>query len=91
MPRLVVPIFARPLRSSRCSSSDAVIRQDEMRAITDEQILPDLDAELRAGLRSQPTSAIGSITTPLPITQIFPRRRIPDGIRCRTYFVTADE
>ena len=31
------------------------------------------------------TSVTGSITTPLPITQIFPRRRIPDGIRCRMY------
>ena len=31
------------------------------------------------------TSETGSITTPLPITQIFPRRGMPEGIRCRIY------
>ena len=27
------------------------------------------------------------MTTPLPITQTLPRRRMPEGIRCRTYFL----
>jgi len=32
-----------------------------------------------------PSNAIGSITTPFPITQTLPRRKIPEGIRCRMY------
>jgi len=32
-----------------------------------------------------PSNAIGSITTPFPITQTLPRRRIPEGIRWRMY------
>ena len=33
------------------------------------------------------TSATGSITTPLPMTHVFSGRKMPDGIRCSTYFL----
>ena len=33
------------------------------------------------------TSASSASTTPLPIRQLTPSRRIPDGIRCRTVFL----
>ena len=33
------------------------------------------------------TSATGSTTTPLPITQTLLRRKIPDGIKCKIYFL----
>ena len=33
------------------------------------------------------TNPIGSTTTPLPMTQVVRFRRIPDGIRCRMYWV----
>ena len=36
--------------------------------------------------RSPRQDLVGSITTPLPITQVLVGRRIPEGIKCRTYF-----
>ena len=87
MPRLVVPIFACAFAQLALFIEHAVIGQHEMRAVADEQILSDHRHPILRRPSISATSATGSMTTPLPITQIFPRRRMPDGIRCRTYFV----
>ena len=46
MPRLVVPILLRPLRSSRASSSARVVGQHEVRRLADEEAAGQLDAAL---------------------------------------------
>ena len=53
-----------------------MIRQDEMRAVADHRFFPILIPTLRSPSIS-PTSATGSITTPLPMTQIFRGRKMP--------------
>ena len=63
----------------------AVIRQHQVGAIADQKVLANLDSDL-AQARDFSDSATGSTTTPLPITQILPRRRMPEGMRCRIYF-----
>ena len=47
MPREVVPIFRSPRRASRQQVELAVIRQDQVRLVADEQPVADVDAEPR--------------------------------------------
>jgi hypothetical protein len=63
----------------------AVIGQDEVRRFADEQAAGELDAALFEAL-DFPTSATGSMTTPLAMTHFLPARRMPEGMRCRTNF-----
>ena len=78
--------FALALAQLALFVERAVIRQDEVRAVADEQVSADRDPDFAQAV-DFPTSATGSMTTPLPITQILPRRRMPEGMRCRTYFL----
>ncbi len=91
MPRSVVPILCAPRSSSASASRHAVVRQDQVRPVREQQVVADLDAAL---LRSSPisfSSATGSTTTPLPITHRIPVCRIPDGIRCSTNLLAAHD
>ena len=63
----------------------AVVGKDQVRRLAQEQVAVDLDPELAQPSISS-TRPTGSTTTPLPMTQDLFLRRMPEGMRCRTYF-----
>ncbi len=81
MPREVVPIFPPPLAASRAWSS-AAWHGSRTGARFDTKSRP---SPLTPASRSRPSSArkaSGEITMPLPITQLMPSCRMPDGMSC---------
>ena len=64
----------------------AVVGQDDLRAVGDEEVAVDFDAGVLSFLTS-PRKAMGSSTTPLPMTPLQPGRRTPQGMSCRTNFL----
>ena len=57
----------------------AVVRQDEVRLVADDQAVADRRCRRPRSRRSRRTSACGSMTTPLPMMHVTPWCRIPDG------------
>ena len=68
----------------------AVIRQDEVRLVADDQPAGRRRCRPRSARRSPRRAPVGSTTTPLPMTQMTPGCRMPDGISRRTNFVPFD-
>ena len=64
----------------------AVIRQDEVRLVADDAGASPTSTPSPVSLSTSAKSACGSTTTPLPMTQVTPSCRMPEGIRCRTNF-----
>ena len=90
MPRSVVPILRRP----RCSSESASRPRwcGRMRCARSETTrLSPISTPSASSSPVSRSNATGSTTTPLPITQRIPGCRIPEGMRCRTNFLPADD
>ena len=89
MPRPVVPILPLPFATSfarssaRCEGSVRCAQSEIIRFFGVTRI-----PCLRRPAIS-PASDTASMTTPLPMTHIFPGRKMPLGIRCSTYFFAA--
>ena len=68
----------------------AVIRQDHVRLVADDDAAADVDAGARRAHLLRRRAPAGSTTTPLPMTQVTPGCRMPDGIRRSTNFRAVD-
>ena len=68
----------------------AVIRQDQVRLVADRAAGRRRRCRACVSSSISANSACGSTTTPLPMTQVTPGCRMPDGIRRRTNFVPFD-
>ena len=80
MPRPVVPNLAFPRYRSLTRSSARWCGM--IRCASAETTSREVSTPRSASADSSPSSTCGSTTTPLPITEVTPADRMPDGIRC---------
>ena len=77
MPRSVVPILRAPRALFGQRLEAAVVRQDQVGAVREHEVVVDLDALPAQHARSPFSKATGSMTIPLPITHRTPACRMP--------------